>query len=254
MSRSRNIQPGFFANEDLAQCSTLARLLFIALWCEADREGRLEDRPKRLRAKCLPYDDCDCDALLDELAVGGFIARYSRGDDKYIQVLKFSKYQNPHVKEKVSTIPAPNKPGASPVQDAEVPVPALLIPDSLIPDSNKESAGADAGALLLAVPKPKAKTGAVEIDTWMDDTDGDAIPTDDPIFEWAQKAGIPLDFLELSWNAFIEDMRCKHKRQKDWRAHYRNAVKLNWYKLWWFAPDGECRLNTAGEQARRTLT
>ena len=44
MARARNIKPGFFKNEDLAECSPWARLCFAGLWTLADREGRLEDR------------------------------------------------------------------------------------------------------------------------------------------------------------------------------------------------------------------
>ena len=68
MARSRNIKPGFFLNDELAECDPLARLLFAGLWCIADREGRLEDRPKRIKAEVLPYDDCDVDELLNQLA------------------------------------------------------------------------------------------------------------------------------------------------------------------------------------------
>lgn len=100
--------------------------------------------------------------------------------------------------------------------------------------------------------KEREKTTAVEIDTWMGSLDGeDAIPGDDSIFGWAEKTGIPLDFLALSWITFRDDMRERHKRQRDWRAHYRNAVKRNWYKLWWFDATGACQLTTTGEQARR---
>lgn len=107
MARSRNIKPGFFSNDDLADCQPLARLLFIGLWCVADREGRMEDRPRRIRAEILPYDGCDIDALLNELQEHGFILRYEVGGEKYIQVLNFTKHQNPHMKEAKSTIPAP---------------------------------------------------------------------------------------------------------------------------------------------------
>lgn len=138
MSRSRNIKPGFFQNEILAECEPLARLLFEGLWCEADREGRLEDRPKRIKAACLPYDDCDCEDLLDQLASRGFIVRYVVDGKGIIQVAKFSKHQNPHVKEAASSLPAPEKPGAFTVQAEEIPegagrIPSLLIPDSPIP-------------------------------------------------------------------------------------------------------------------------
>ncbi len=107
MARARNIKPGFFANEDLAECEPLARLLFAGLWCLADREGRLEDRPKRIRAELLPYDSCDADDLLNQLQARGFILRYSHGAGRFIQVLKFDSHQNPHMKEAKSSIPAP---------------------------------------------------------------------------------------------------------------------------------------------------
>lgn len=39
MARARNIKPSFFKNEDLADLNPFDRLLFIGLWCLADREG-----------------------------------------------------------------------------------------------------------------------------------------------------------------------------------------------------------------------
>ena len=93
----------------------------------------------------------------------------------------------------------------------------------------------------------------VEINTWLATLDGeDAIPADDPIFEYAEKSEIPVEFLALSWARFRDDMRDRKIRKINWRAHYRNAVKGNWYKLWWFNQDGICQLTTTGEQARRT--
>lgn len=98
----------------------------------------------------------------------------------------------------------------------------------------------------------KPATAAVEIDTWITSLAGqDAIPAADPIFDYADTTGIPLEFLALSWERFRDDMRERHKRQKDWRAHYRNAVRGNWYKLWWFDETGTCQLTTTGKQAER---
>lgn len=117
MARARNIKPGFFKNEELAELSPLTRLLFAGLWTLADREGRLEDRPKRIRAEILPYDDGSVDEMLNELHRAGFILRYSSGDKRLIQIENFSKHQNPHCKEPDSTIPAPCKHGASTAQE-----------------------------------------------------------------------------------------------------------------------------------------
>lgn len=140
MARARNIKPSFFTNDDLAEIPALGRLLFIALWTMADRAGRLEDRPKRIKAEALPYDDCDADDLLQSLAQRGFIVRYSVGSSRFIQVVNFCKHQNPHIKESASSIPPPAEPGASTVQEPDEalpePEPAGLIPDPpfLIPD------------------------------------------------------------------------------------------------------------------------
>ena len=109
MSRARNIKPGFFKNEYLAECDPLARLLFAGLWCEADRAGRLEDRPKKIKAECLPYDECDIDSLLNQLVEKSFILRYEAEGKRYIQILMFAKHQNPHKNEAASSIPAPEE-------------------------------------------------------------------------------------------------------------------------------------------------
>lgn len=120
MARSRNIKPGFFTNDRLAEKPPLTRILFAALWPIADREGRLEDRPKKIKALCLPFDDCDVDAALDDLATGDdpFIIRYEVDGRKYLQVVNWPRHQSPHVREPESVIPpAPDKPvlGTSPV-------------------------------------------------------------------------------------------------------------------------------------------
>jgi len=107
MARARNIKPGFFSNDELSELDPLARLLFIGLWTVADREGRLEDRPKRIKAEILPYDDCDIDKLLEVLALHQFIIRYIVDGQGYIFIPTFKKHQNPHLKEPPSTIPAP---------------------------------------------------------------------------------------------------------------------------------------------------
>ena len=152
MARARNIKPGFFTNEDLVEIDPLGRLLFIGLWTLADREGRLDDRPKKIKMEVFPCDNCDVDELLEQLAEKGFILRYQVGSGKYIQIVNFSKHQNPHKNEKPSEIPAPNceKEESAPEESSTTPVmerttpekaestpeKAVVTPaDSLIPDS-----------------------------------------------------------------------------------------------------------------------
>lgn len=111
MARSRNIKPGFFKNEELAECSFEARLLFAGLWLLADREGRLEDRPKRIKGELFAFDSVEVEPLLSELAQHQFIQRY---EPNYIQIANFTKHQAPHIREVPSVIPPPPKPVPDP--------------------------------------------------------------------------------------------------------------------------------------------
>jgi len=101
MPRSRNIKPAFFTNDDLADCDPLARLLFIGLWCIADSEGRLKDKPRQIKVQILPYDDCNTDLLLINLEQSGFIQRYTVQGQPLIQVVNFTMHQNPHKNERM---------------------------------------------------------------------------------------------------------------------------------------------------------
>jgi hypothetical protein len=93
MARIRTIKPSFFKNEELADLPMVARLLFIGLWTLADKEGRLENRPKRIKAELFPYDNLDCEKELSRLQSAGFIIRYEFGDLKVIQITNFTTHQ-----------------------------------------------------------------------------------------------------------------------------------------------------------------
>lgn len=139
MARSRNIKPAFFENELLGELPALDRLAFIGMWTVADFKGCFEYRPKRLKLKLLPYDDCDIEKIIDRLESKGFIKKYAFDNNDYIKIINFLVHQNPHIKEKSagSKIPdiditnkpvlAPNKNGTSRADSL------LLIPDSLKP-------------------------------------------------------------------------------------------------------------------------
>lgn len=105
MARKREIKPGFFKNEELAELPVTTRLIFIAMWTMADKDGRLEDRPKKIKMENLPYDDFDPDEAIQNLHDRSFIIRYEVDGQKYIQITNWKKHQNPHPKEAPSTIP-----------------------------------------------------------------------------------------------------------------------------------------------------
>jgi hypothetical protein len=115
MARARNIKPSLFKNEILGVADPLYCLLFEGLWVLADRAGKLEDRPMRIKAEIFPYrDGLDTDAMLDWLASNDFIVRYTVAGKRYILVKEFVKHQNPHKNEIASEIPDPEDIGTKP--------------------------------------------------------------------------------------------------------------------------------------------
>ena len=169
MARARNIKPALFKNEVLGTADMGLTVLFAGLWTLADREGRLEDRPLRIKAEIFPYrDGLDINGYLTELERLEFIDRYEVDGVRIIQVLTFSEHQNPHKTEKASVLP--ERQAESPVESASqeltVKAPlnndanteaAVLIPDSLntdslvlIPDSGSSDSPAPAAPTAAA--------------------------------------------------------------------------------------------------------
>lgn len=111
MPRIRYLKPEFFSDEDLAELPFETRLTFAGLWCFADREGRLEDRPKFLKAMIFPYDKVDIEEHLNILcrpkSTNGipFIIRYKSDHIKLIEIINWHKHQKPHHTEKPSVFP-----------------------------------------------------------------------------------------------------------------------------------------------------
>lgn len=107
--RARNVKPGLFANEILGEADPLITVLFVGLWCAADREGRLEDRPLKLCGQLFPYrrsvTDVHVNDMLGWLDANDFIRRYQVEGKRLIQIMEFGKHQRPHSNEQASQLP-----------------------------------------------------------------------------------------------------------------------------------------------------
>lgn len=197
MPRIRSIKHEFFVNEELAGLSAMARLLFIGLWTIADKAGRLEDRPQKIKGQIFPHENADVDALLNELQTLDVLDRYIVDGKGYLQVTNFTKHQKPHPKEPESILPTPASRGKTRAS-REKKLPAVKSPES--PSMQDESSarsfngngnglrngipGADAPksdhSILMQflferfgkIPDAKAQAGAVK---WLLDS-GYAVP------------------------------------------------------------------------------
>ena len=154
----------------------------------------MEYRPRRLKVRLLPWDDCSIEQLVINLEKSGFISIYSVDGQQYLKVHNFEKHQNPHKNErdKGSEVPPIDQADAvgyeninsnSALHNIEINrdkngtdrdqdgtdradsfnlIPSYLNPDSsnLIPDFNTApqsvaSEGVVVEALPTVLPKPK---------------------------------------------------------------------------------------------------
>ena len=107
MPRIRALKIGFFQNEDLSEFSFAHRLLFAGLWIIADKAGRLEYRPKRIKAALFPYNRLDIVKMIDDLSRGSdpFLVQYEVEGRRYIAIPNWNKHQRPHHTEAASELP-----------------------------------------------------------------------------------------------------------------------------------------------------
>lgn len=106
MPRSRNLKPVFFLDEDLADFGPLHQILYWGLPCLADAAGRLEDKPRTIKASIFPFYDADVHTMLDDLATVPYLSRYIVSGSRVIQIHEHEKLYTPHKNEPESSLPA----------------------------------------------------------------------------------------------------------------------------------------------------
>lgn len=93
MARLRTIKPEYWTDELVGQCSVAARLLFVGTWNFADDYGGLARSSKQLKAQVFPYDNIDCEPLIQELLAVGLLIEYEVDGKKYLHIKGFKKHQ-----------------------------------------------------------------------------------------------------------------------------------------------------------------
>jgi hypothetical protein len=220
MARARNIKPGLFKNEILGVADPLYTLLFEGLWLLADRAGRLEDRPLRIKAEVFPYrEGLDVVSMLSWLEAHGFILRYSSNGLALIQITEFAKHQNPHKNEPDSIYPPPDEIGAT----SENVGSAHADSGFRIPDSGLRIPVAPA-APAAPPPAPKDKKTKAGHTTLPED-----FGISDRVRKWAKAKGYGQ--LEEHLEAFKRKARAKGYTYANWDDAFMEAIREDWAKL-----------------------
>lgn len=110
--RIRTIKPEAFLHEGLWDLHEETGFpifqAFVGLWTQADREGRFEWRPRRLKAAILPYWDGTFAKVLDALEGAGFVESYEVDGKRFGWIPTFTRHQVINKREAASTLPEPH--------------------------------------------------------------------------------------------------------------------------------------------------
>jgi hypothetical protein len=150
--RNRYIKTSIMTNEDLADLGPYSYILFTGLWMLADKEGRLEYKPRRIKALAMPMWEIsveEIEALVRGLESRGMVQIYSTAStlrqdavntastlrqdaeptfstfpqtDAYVlQVTNWQKHQHTDARERPSELPPPPPRDARNSQIPQVP-------------------------------------------------------------------------------------------------------------------------------------
>jgi hypothetical protein len=216
VARIRTIKPEFFTSADVCSLPPLARLLYVALWCEADREGRLVWNPRTFKIRYLPEDACDIGKLCDALIAAGLLVTYQpeENGETFAYIPTFTTHQQINNRETESRFPEPN--------DASVTRGSRVSDASVTPlvRKGREGKGREGNSRPTRMP------------------DGWAVP-EDWITEAAKKKP------GTDWRSEAERFAAHHSAK--------GSTFVNWKSAWWTwvsSPYQKTSANGSGSQRR----
>lgn len=258
MARARNLKPGFFRDAKVVACSFESRLLFQGLWCLADYMGRLKYVPVEIKMEVFPADNVDIEKHMRELEQVGLIQMYQdHSGTALVQIVGFTKHQNPHINERMDKDknPLPHLPGPNdckPAEGEEKPTEKQKVEDALrvlreYSDSNP------ADSLNLIPPSLKEssprKRGCRIPEGWQ--------PSDE-LKQWAitERPGLDLKRVVDSFTDYWKAKTGQQATKLDWDATFRNWVrneKPNGTHQTGSRPSAASRQDAAAARAAATL-
>lgn len=262
----------------LSSCSLAARGLWIEMICiahESDEYGHMSinGRPMTMPqiARMVGEDQATVDRLLAELEDAGVFSRTAAGTVYSRRMVRDERIRNVRA--------AAGKMGGNPALVGSkvgglVDVLVEGKDNHLVKQNSKQSptpssSSSSSTSVCMAPPfaddqespsasaKSKSKTFA----DWLAEIRASGqkpVSAYQPVWDYADRAGLPHDWIELAWLRFREryerDEKARKKRYTDWRRVFLNAVEGNWLSLWcWSEKDQSFRLTTTGMQAENAL-
>jgi len=199
MARIRTIKPEFFTSEDIVALSPLTRLFYISLWCEADRDGLLNWKPKTLKLRYFPGDDnAAFNQAVDELLASDLVITYEVDGKQYAQIPKFTQHQVINNRESLSIIPKQQE------QNEEIDASGTRESGVQGEGKGRERKGKEGNSRATALPRDFSINESMQ--------------------QWAIENKITVD-LVIATDKWKDYILANGKKYVDWVATWRNGMK-----------------------------
>lgn len=210
MARIRSIKPEFWTSEQVMECSTTARLMFIGLWNFADDCGRLPLSLKTIKAQIFPSDDLASDSIrgmINELSESGLLLIYTADGKEFLQITGWQH-------QRIDKPQAPKYPAPFFEDSGNAPVP--FPPDRKGEDKKgKDSIPAE----VAPEPKPEKKSRRKP---------QTAIADNFSINSTVKAAAVRLGFTESEIQREVQRF-IRHAKQNDRRCADWQMAAQNWF-------------------------
>jgi hypothetical protein len=225
IARIRSIKPEFWVSEQIAECSTNARLTFIGLSNFCDDHGVHPAKPKTLKAELYPMDDfssADVAGWMAELTRVGLVAEFESEGEQFWHVTGLDKHQKiDRPSFKYPSPPPPNSPRArrdafDEVSTNDPRAPSPGVEGSGVEGSGVESDSPKAHAARSSKTKPKT---AMPLDFGISDR----------VRAWAAEKGYA--DLDAHFEAFVSKAKARGYTYADWDEGFMGAVRSDWAEL-----------------------
>lgn len=105
-----------------------------------------------------------------------------------------------------------------------------------------------------SVTKGKGKKGNISVEQWQEQTADELIPDGHACRVTAKKIGLPDYFVDLALDEMIDRNTGQGPKYKDWGLALNNAIRGNWYKLWFQSNDDQAWYLTTAGKSRQALS
>lgn len=230
MARIRTIKPEFWSDEQIMECSPLARLMFIGIWNFCDDGGNHPLSEKTIKALVFPGDDIDSATIrrmLVELSSNALVRFYESDGKTYLNVKgwRHQKIDKPTIKhpdyyEGMEVFPDDLWPAAHVVDEASS-RPRRIVGEASPPEGEGEGEGEGKG-------KGKDQERGPHIEKTKPETRKTKIPTPflltPEMRAWAA-GSVPGVDLKTETEKFVDYWRGEAKTKADWSATWRNWMR-----------------------------